>query len=327
MKVLVTGATGFIGSHLAEMLVNAGYEVKTLARPTSDTAFLKVLGVEIVFRDIVDATAVKEAVKGCQHVYHIAAMTSRLTRSKKEYEAVNVEGTKNVVHAALSANVERLVYGSSAGVYGSVTANIPTDEHTQPHPNSYYRASKLIGERAMLAAHRQKGLPVVIARISSIYGPRSMNWRGLFQAIAARRFRMIGTGENHVHLGYVSDLVEGLRRCAETPDIVGQCYILTGNEPLQLRQLVGMVAQELGLPQPQGSVPAAPFRAFYALAQGVYHRLGIEVPHAHRHELFFTDRILNIAKAQKELGYQPQVSMRQGIQQTVQWYRGQGYLS
>jgi nucleoside-diphosphate-sugar epimerase len=314
-----------VGSHLAEVLVHAGYEVKALVRPTSDIALLRALEVEVVRGDITDPAAVERAVSGCQHVYHLAAKTTVSNVSKRAYYAANVEGTASVARAALKANAERLVYGSSAGVNGTV-AGSPVDEHTEPHPDSHYRASKLMGEEVVMASRQKKGLPVVVARIASIYGPQSVSWRGLFQAIAARRFRIIGAGENRTHMGYVSDVVEGLQRCAETHGIEGQCYLLTGNEPLQLRQLVGAIAQELGLPQPQGSTPAASFRAFYALALAVYHSLGVELPYAHRYELFLTDRVFNIAKAQKELGYRPQVSMREGIRQTVRWYREKGYF-
>ncbi len=150
MRVLVTGATGFVGSHLAEALVNQGHEIRALVRQSGDTSLLKKLGVEVAYGDITDAAAVEGAIRGCQYVYHLAAKTARSGVSKKEYYAVNVEGTENVARAAIKANVERLVYGSSAGVYGTTTRT-PVDENTKPNPNSYYRESKLLGEKVMLA--------------------------------------------------------------------------------------------------------------------------------------------------------------------------------
>jgi len=127
MKVLVTGATGFVGGHLAETLVGAGYEVKVLARPSSDMSLLKKLNVEIVQGDITDVAAVERAVSGCRHVYHLAAKTSHGRLSRKQYDMVNVKGTDNVARAAMKANVERLVYCSSGGIYGMIQSP-PADE-------------------------------------------------------------------------------------------------------------------------------------------------------------------------------------------------------
>lgn len=325
MKALVTGATGFVGSHLAEALVHAGHKVKTLARHASDTALLETLGVAIVRGDLTDSAAVEEAVKGCEQVYHLAAKTGRLASSRKEYAAVNIAGTENVVRAARKANVERLVYVSTVGIYGTLTGS-PADEQTQPNPNTYYRASKLSGEKVVLASHQTEGLPVVIARIGGVVGPRSLSWLGLFQAIATGRFRLIGAGDNHLSLCHVADIVDGLRRCGQVQGIAGASYIVTGKEPMRLAQLVHIVAQELGVSGARGTMPVEPFRVFYALGQAIYKRFGVELPYAHRYEFFLKDDVFNIAKAQKELAYAPKILVQEGIQQTVQWYREKGYL-
>ena len=137
---------------------------------------------------------------------------------------------------------------------------------------------------------------------------------------------MIGTGENHNHMCYVSDAVEGLRRCSEIQGIEGQTYIITGQEPIRLQQLKELIAQELGIDGSRGSVPAAPFRAFHTFADAVYKYCGFQLPHAHRYELYLTDRVFDITKARQELAYHPQVSMKEGIHQTVKWYRENGYL-
>lgn len=325
MKVLVTGATGFVGSHLTENLVKEGYKVKVLVRQSSDTSLLENLDVEIVRGDIMDVVAVEKAVRGCQHVYHLAGKMSQLGVSRKHFYAVNVEGTENVARAAMKANVERLVCSSSAGIYG-IIKNPPVDENTKPNPNSPYRESKLLGEEVVLSYHKKEGLPVVVARLTSVFGPRASSWLGLFQAISKKRFQIIGTGDNHEHLGYVSDVIDGLRRCADTKNIEGECYLIAGKEPIKLKRLVDMIEQELGIGSSYGSVPASPFRAFNSLAEVVYKHFGFELPRSHRYDLFLTDKVLNIFKAQKELGYCPKVSVREGIQQTIKWYRENGYV-
>ena len=327
MKILVTGATGFVGGHLAESLVRAGYEVKALARSASDTSMLEGFGIEIVRGDIADSAAVEQAIKGCRVVYHLAAKASHARMSSKQYHVVNVQGTDNVARASIKAGVERLVYCSSGGVYGTIKSP-PVDEDTNPHPNSFYRASKLLGEHAVRAYQEKKGLPVVIARIASVMGPRSIsNWLGLFRAIATRRLRIIGMGQNHCHPGYISDIVDGMRRCGERRGVEGQCYVIAGKEPVTITQLVGMIAQALDIPAPRARLPIAPFRAFHQLAQAVYRRFDVELPHSGRYELFLSDTMFSTSKAQRELGYCPTLSASEAIDRTAQWYREHGFLA
>jgi nucleoside-diphosphate-sugar epimerase len=326
MKVLVTGATGFVGSHLCERLIQEGYEVRALARESSDVSLLKSLGIQIVYGNILDIDSVERAVDGCGVVYHLAARTSRHSSSCSQDDyAINIEGTKRVVNAAVKAGIERFVYGSSVGVYG-IIKNPPVDEQTPPNPNTCYRDSKLKGEVVVLSQYKNEGLPVVIARISSVYGPRSLNWLSLFQALARKRFRMLGSGENHRDMVYISDVVEGIKLCGVKKGIEGETYILSGKEPQKLNQLVYMIAEELGVNIPSIRSPEFPFRAWYDFATFIYMHSGLELPRAHTYELFLEDRVLNITKAQKELGYDPKVSIREGIQQAVRWYRENGYI-
>lgn len=325
MKVLVTGATGFIGSHLAERLVEEGYSVRALVRQSGDTSLLEPLGVEIVYGDIRDAVAAEKAVGGCGQVYHLAAKTTRHRSPKQEYYEINVEGTNNIARAALKAGVGRLVYGSTVGAYGLIRKFL-VDEGTETNPNTPYRKTKLLGEEAVLSYNKKEGLPVVIARISSVIGPRSLNWLGLFQTVAAGHFRMLGSGENHIQMGYVSDVVDGLRRCAEAGGIEGNLYIITGKEAVTLKQMVNMIAEESGVKISSKRSPELPFRLFHNLGSFVYRRFGFELPRTHDYELFLSNRVFNISKAQKELGYEPKVFVKEAIQQTVKWYRENGYI-
>ena len=134
MKVLVTGATGFVGSHLAEALIRDGYEVRALVRPTSSLARLKNLNIEIVNGDIRDFDAVTKAVKDCRQVYHLAAERAASRLSKNQYHSANVTGTENVARAALNAVVDRLIYAGGTGIYG-IIGNPPVNEETAPNPN------------------------------------------------------------------------------------------------------------------------------------------------------------------------------------------------
>ena len=325
MNVLVTGATGFVGSHLTSTLVKQGNKVRVLARSSSNTTLLESQGVEICRGEITDAAAVEHAMKDCQQVYHLAAKMVAPKTPRSLYYKANVVGTQTVAQAALKAKVERLVYASSAGVYG-VIKHPPVTEMTSLNPSSGYRETKFLAEQAVLSLHRQEGLPSVIIRLPGVFGPGSLSLLGLVKAIASGQFRMIGTGENHDHLGYVSDVVDALQRCAQTQGIEGECYLIAGAESVKVKDLTRMIAQELGVSSAFGQLPIAPYRAFNGLAEAVYQQFKFDLPRIHRYALFLADKVLDLSKAKTQLGYCPTVSVEEGIRQTVQWYCEQGYV-
>ncbi len=145
MKILITGAAGFVGGHLAESLLRDGHAVRGFVRPTKDTVALERLGVEIARGDLADPASVEKAVEGCDQIYHLAALTSRQKPPRKEAMAVNCEGTRHVVEAALKAGVTRMVYSSTAGVYGRIS-HAPVDETSPVNPDAPYQEAKVAGE-------------------------------------------------------------------------------------------------------------------------------------------------------------------------------------
>lgn len=306
------------------MLIENGYLVKAFARESSDVSSLRSLDVQIVCGDIRDFAAVQKAVGGCEQVYHLAAATSWRKPDKQEYYMVNVEGTANVARAALKVGVERLVYASTVGVYGT-SPNSPVDESTRVEPDSFYRESKLAGEEKALAWCR-KGLPVVIARLATVFGPGSLRWLGLSRAIWAKRLRFIGSGSNHVHDVYISDVVDGLSRCGELKQAAGKTYILAAQQPATVKQLIDTIAQQLEVDPPSRRLPATPFLVFRRLAAIGSRRLGFELPLSRRYNLFLENRVFSISKAERELGYEPHISMQDGIEKTIAWYRETGRL-
>lgn len=325
MKILVTGGTGFIGSHLIDRLVEDGFSVRALVRPSSDTQRLGCLGVEIVRGDILDPAVMDQAAQGCGRVYHLASPRERTGLSKGTYYDINVESTRNVARAALATGVGRIVYAGTA-VHCGINAPSPIDEHSECIPDSAHRTTKLAAERLLVSLHASSNLPVVIARLPRVFGPRCLAWVGLFQSIAAMRFRLIGSGTNWIHLGPVADIVDGLRLCAEASGVEGERFVLAGKDPVLVRDLVSMIAQELNVDLARTRLPAAPFRAFHSFAAMTYQRFGLEFPRSHRYEIFFADRRFDLSKARNQLGYHPRLSVRECIQQSAKWYREKGYL-
>lgn len=325
MKVLVTGATGFIGSHLTQNLINRGYEVKILVRSSSDTSFLKSLELEIIEGDIQDEDSLEKAMKDTSLIYHCVAQRTQPKTPKQAYYSVNVEGGKNLAEVALSNGIERLVFLGTVGVYGK-EKQLPTDENTPSQPNTYYRTTKLISEQSFLKTYREKGLPVVIARLSGVCGVGSTTWLGLVKAIARGNFRLIGPGDNYYHLGHISDIIKGLMLCGKTPNIEGNVYNLGGKEPIKLIDLVQIIADTLGVNCDQKPLPAWPYKIIDSITEGVYQKLEIQLPIHHRYDIFLSNRRIDISKAIRELDYHPQVSSEEAIRELVNWYQEQNYL-
>ena len=326
MEVLVTGATGFIGRHLIGRLVHEGNRVKALVRPETDSSWLDACDVEVVCGDVRDAHAVERAIEGCQLIYHLAARTSHNNPTFNDAYPVNVGGTANVARAALKAGVSRLILASTTGVYGP-TRNRAIDERTMLKPYSPYTTSKVQAERLVLSHHTRDGLPVVIARITSVFGAGYKSWLGLFQAIAAGRFRLFGPGNNYRHPGEVSDIVQGLFLCGTVSGVEGRTYILAGNKPVRLRDMIQLIQDELGAPVLRRPFPVTPLR-LYKLLNVMFRACGgAQLPRFDRVRFFLSDEIFDQARARAELGYAPKVSLKEAIHRTADWYRQQGYLS
>ena len=325
-RVLVTGATGFIGSHVVDRLVADGQTVRALVRHDSDAGRLEAIGVGIVRGDLGDPPSLARAATGCEHVYHLAALTSIRSRTKEEFHVTNVVGARNVATAAARAGAARFVHVSSCGVYG-FRNRFPADESTPLRPDTPYRVSKARGEEEVLKSAQGTGMQVVIARISSIYGPGATNWVPFCRSIQAGRFRMIGNGRNRLHLTHVADIVDGLRLCAETPGIGGRRYNLAAAEAIPIGKLVAIVAGTLHARLKGASWPAFPFRLTRHLDLALANVLGLKLRRLHSYDLFLGDRVFDIARARAELGYDPKVWPAEGIPRLVEGFREAGLLA
>ena len=323
MKVLVTGATGFTGGHLARQLAERGYAVRALVRNTPPAA---IAGVEYVAGDLRDAASLQRAASGVDVVYHIAAIYRQAGLKDAEYRAVNAEAVRTVIEAAARGGARRVVHCSTVGVHGDVEGP-PANEDAPLKPGDIYQVTKLEGECVALDASRSTGVEVVIARPTGIYGPGDRRLLKLFRGVARRRFVILGDGRIFYHLTYIDDLVEGFRLCGEVPQAAGRTYILAGGEVTTLTELVALVAEEAQVPPPKLSLPVWPFWLAGAACEAVCGPLGIEPPIYRRRVDFFTkSRAFDISRARAELGYAPKVSLREGIRRTLEWYRTAGWI-
>jgi nucleoside-diphosphate-sugar epimerase len=323
---LITGATGFVGSHLAEACLVKGWAVRALVRAGSDTAALEKAGVSLLRGELTDAPALK-AGEGIDIVFHCAARVGDWG-PVDEYRAVNVEGLRGLLEAVKGRPLARFVHFSSLGVYAA-RDHFGTDE-TEPLPSSHidgYTQSKVEAERLALSYQREHGVPVVVLRPGFIYGPRDRTiLPNLVENLRAGIVRYLGTGEQALNTIYVANLVGGALQAAETSGVVGEVFNLTDGERVSKRRFIEGVADGLGLPRPKGSVPMWLARVMANVMEGVSRAVGAkQPPRLTQARLKFLGLKLDfsIEKARARLGYAPAWTFERGLAETLAWYRGQ----
>lgn len=297
-----------------------------LVRDEARAGSLEGDGIVLARGDIRDASAVERAAQRVEVIYHIAAIYRQAGLREDEYRAVNAGAVGTVIEAAARAGVKRVVHCSTVGVHGDVERP-PANEDAPLKPGDIYQVTKLEGERVAREAGARTGVEVVIARPTGIYGPGDRRLLKLFRGVARRRFLVLGSGEIFYHLTYIDDLVEGFRLCGEVPGAAGRTYILAGGEVTTLNDLIRIIADVAGVRPPALHLPVLPVWVAGAACELVCAPFGIEPPLYRRRVDFFTkSRAFDIARARGELGYAPQVSLRDGIRRTLEWYRSAGWL-
>jgi len=327
VRVLVTGGTGFTGSHLVRRLLGRGHHVRVLDREAGLFAEeLHGLGAELHLGSVTDAALVERLTAGCQRVFHLAAAFRRINLPKRVYWEVNVEGTRRVAEASLRHGVERLIYCSTQGVHGDIK-ELPGHEDSPITPEDYYQLTKYEGERALagIAGH---GLAYTVLRPMAIYGPGDPGrFLLLFRAVRSGRFLMFGDGKTLYHPLYIDNLVDAFELAAERSEAIGRTYLIGDDRYYSLNELVREVGQSLGLEVKITHLPFRPLWAAALVCEAVCVPLRIE-PSLFRRRVdwFRQNRAFSIERAKRELGYRPKVDLRTGLAATAQWYRAHEYL-
>ncbi len=332
-RYLITGAAGFIGSHLADLLLAEGVkpqQLRLVVKPGESLDNLPQQPFEIITADIRDKKAMFAAVKDCDVVYHLAARIDFEGKTYEAYKDVNVDATGYLLAAAQKYGVKKFVFFSSIGVYGlpAGVGDIKGWDETHPYTYSnFYGESKWAGEELVRAAHQKSGLAYAIVRPASVYGPREKGpTLALYQAIKHHQFLMIGDGKNLLHYVFVKDLVKGARLAELSPQPTGE-YILAGQPPVSFREIVDSVAASIHQKVPAFGLPTPVALVLAFSCQMVNQLLGIHLPlFPSRVRTMTTTYWYDISKAKKAIGYQPKTSFQKGSQITGEWYLKKGWI-
>lgn len=321
-KVLVTGANGFIGSHLVRELLKRGHEVNGLIRKTSDLSSLSGLPVILHIGDVRDISTLAVPMQGVEYIYHTAA--ALLVTSEQDFLDTNTQGTKNMLETAdlyAKGTLKRFLYVSSQAGAGPATSPTPIDETAERKPVSWYGLSKMKSEDLVLSYKDR--FPVTIVRPSAVYGERERDISQTFPLIDSHIQPKLGVLSKYTVMVYVEDLVNGFIDAAESPNSIGQTYFLTHPEVLTTSQVVKSIAVALG--KPAGlmfPVPIFLMAAAAPLAEAMY-QFNRERPPTTRdkvRELLQRYWVSSPAKAKRDFGWEAKFDLLSGMKPTTSYY-------
>ena len=325
MKTLVTGATGFLGNAIARALQRTGVEIKLLIRQSSNTNTIQDIDAEKFVGDIQDPLSIKNALRGCKYLYHVAADYRLWARRPRDLYDNNVLGTKNIMLGALEGGIERVVYTSSVATIGVTKDGVVSDESTESRLSDmigHYKRSKFLAEKEVDRLIRSESLPAVIVNPSTPIGPRDIKptptGRIILDAINGRMPAYVNTGLNIAH---VDDIATG-HLLAFQRGAVGERYIL-GGEDLTLKEILFHVAKAAGRKPPRICVPRqlifpiAYISEFWAwLTNGPAPQATVEGLKMAAYQMYFSSD-----RARRELNYKSRPAVA-AIEDATKWFDG-----
>ena len=325
--ILVTGGTGFTGSHLLRKLADAGLEVRAIVRPSSNRDHIKDLKVDWIEGDVFDDEVVRPAMKGVQYCFHMAAIYRQANVTREMYHKVHLHGTQTVARAARDTpGFKRLIHVSTIGVHGHIK-HPPADEQAPFDPDDDYQDTNARAENWLRDYAAKNRLAHTIIRPCAIYGPGDERLLKVFRMATRRYCPILGHRPCLYHLIHVDDLVRILLRAAVHPDAVNETFIAGNPKALPLDKMIHIIADALNNPVRIIRLPAWPFFLAALLCEGVCRPLGIDPPLYRRRVAFYTkDRSFDTNKLRAVLGYETQLTNEDGLRQTAQWYAEQGLL-
>jgi len=327
MTILVTGATGFLGSALVMELVRQQRPVRILARDEQKARAQFGAAVTIIPGEITDEQQVRQAVDGATEIYHLVGRLYHPSTPTELYRMTHVEGTRVLLAACQGqSQLQRIVHCSTTGVHG-VTGRTPAAEDAPFAPTNPYEATKLEAELLALKAYKEDRLPVSVIRPGLVYGPGDLHLLGFFLSIKKGLFRVIDSGRALLHPIYIDDMISAFLLCARRPEAIGRSYNIAGERPVTIRELATAIAHAMDKELPAGSIPLW----LANLAADIFAALpgfqGESAPLTRSRVKFLTNsRVYNCSCAENELGFKANVDLEKGMRLTAEWYAKHHYL-
>ena len=326
MRLFVTGAAGFIGSHFVERALADGHRVVGLYRADVPErrrliAQLRAAGAELRRGDLLDSESLREAIADADVVCHFAAAFSEAGEDEEFYHRVNVLGTRNLAMLAARQGVRRFVHCSTAGIYGRQIAG-QTNENATPRPYNAYERTKLASEIVLREIAQARAMEYVILRPAVVYGPRDTRMRKLFRMVSRGRFPLFGPGAGRRHLVHVSDVVDAFMRACTAPSAANRDMIIAGREAVPLRHLLRTLADVANVRRYGPQLPLAPMLTLAAITEDACRLLRIDPPlHRRRMDFYLNDAAFDCSRARELLQWEPKVELTDGLARTMNAYR------
>ncbi len=325
MKALVTGATGFLGGALTRRLYSMGWQVTALGRNVAKLKNMESEGLRVLPLDLKEKDAMAEICKGQDIVFHCAALPSPWGNFEAFYQA-NVIGTRNVIRGCEKYKVKRLVHVSTPSLYFGYTSRVNVKETDElPEPVSNYSATKILAEQEIDEAFA-RGLATIAIRPRAIFGPGdTVIFPRLIPRLQSGRLPILGDGENVVDLTYIENVVDALLLCAESPEnTLGKKYNISNGEPVKIWKLVERICAELNLQTPTRKISYQTANAAATALEFIYSLIPKQPePPLTRISvsMMANSTTLDISAAKNELGYKPRVSVDEGFERFMKWWK------
>lgn len=326
MKVLVTGATGFIGSHLVPALVKRGYKVRCLVRKTSDISKLKKLkNVEFFYGDVAKRETLEGINKNIDVVFNVAGLLGKWNTTYQDLAPVNVEGVKNLMEKFKNTKIKKFIHFSAGGVTGPIKNGLANEEYSC-HPSTPYEKTKYDGERIALKLGKRYNLPIVVIRPTFTYGPGDFHKLTLFRLVKNGFFVFVGDGKSLNHPVFIEDLIQGALLALKRGKSE-EVYIIGGPEPVSKRNLVYTIAECLNVKLKTIKVPYSLAIIAASIMENLAQILHFQpILTKSRVSMMGNNWGCSISKAKQELGYNPKINLKEGVKRTVEWYKKNNLL-
>ncbi|MGH2498005.1 MAG: NAD-dependent epimerase/dehydratase family protein [Ktedonobacteraceae bacterium] len=325
MKVLLTGATGLLGGHLLQELQQRGEQIRALVLPVENAERLVAQGIEVARGDVTDASTLAPAVSGVDIIFHLAGMMG-VNRPLADYRLVNVTGSENLYRAAQAAGVRRFVHTSSHTVYGLGYGRFLTEKDALRPDSDPYSITKAEGDRLIRRLMLNSSMETVILRPGTFFGPGDrLHFGRIAQRMKQGKGVIIGRGDNALPFCYVTDVAQGFLLAAYHEKAPGNVYNISNDRPLTQQEIFNAVADDTGGQRPTRRLPYLPLYYGSIVAEQIARITHIRPPVTRLGVMMFgSDNRHSIEKARRELGYQPEVDLREGIKLAAAWFNTGG---